>query len=430
MTVSHGSLSPHEILMLACSIPFCDGNTRQAISVAASAQGLDWPVAARMGMRHGIAHAMAAHVSDAEVTPLMSPDVRRCFERIYRANGLRNQVMFREAARFQRALAAASVECLILKGVALALTVYPEAAWRNFADIDLLVHPRDYNAVCELAEACGFHCSFPEKDPFCSHQPYALSCPEDILTETLPLEFDHSIPTTVVADNCHRVLIEIHRCLFHDVNGIARESASELVWHGVRRGRFPDGTPFDYPSTEVMLFHVASHAADHGFGRLMFFMDLAAVVQQGGDTLDWDRVVRLSVENDVRAHVYRSLEFAHRVLGATVPPAILRALTARPGYRTTKLSLNLQEVLSAPLENERSRFIKRLRFSQNRYYLCMSVLTTVAPPPLVMRRIYGVRHPLIIALLYVIRPFVLTWRLLSHLLGRLCHLAGMRRMDR
>src|SRR5579871_941882 len=212
-------LTAYEFLLLTCATPFREEHTRRAVAEAASAADLDWPAATRMALRHGIAQCMAAHVRDLPAESAPPPAVAACFERMYHANALRNSILFREAARLQQGLAEAGIGCLVLKGVALALTVYPDATLRNFADIDLLVAPQDYEAAGAVAEACGFQCGFQEPDPYSIHQPYALFCPEDILTATVPLEFDPDISPQTVADSSHRVLMELHRGLFHDPNG-------------------------------------------------------------------------------------------------------------------------------------------------------------------------------------------------------------------
>jgi hypothetical protein len=414
-------LLPHETLLLACATPFQTEETRYAVAVAASHPDLDWPAAARMSLRHGIAPCVAVHLRDLTAEKRVPDAVATCFARLHSANAARNRVMFREASRLQRALAARGIACLILKGAALSLTAYPTHALRNFADIDLLVAPEDYLAACAVAEACGFVCDFPEPDPYCIHQPYVLSCAEDILTETLPLEFDPEISRLVVAANCHRILVEIHRGLFHDANGMARETPTDGLWEGVQTAAFPDGTPFAYPAIEVMLFHLAAHAADHEFGRLMFFMDIAVTAQQGGDTVNWDRVIQLAVDHRVEGHVYHSLELAHRAFDAPVPTETLAALARRQRRRASRLALSLPKVLVAPLHDRRTGFLRRLLLASDARQMGASLLSTVAPPPLMMRRIYGVQHPLVIAALYPLRPLLLLIRLAGHLLRQLRH---------
>src|SRR5207253_1468780 len=59
----------------------------------------------------------------------------------------------------------AAVEFLILKGPALAHTVYPDPAWRYFTDLDVLVAPKDWRRACAVLEALGFKRGQPEPRP-------------------------------------------------------------------------------------------------------------------------------------------------------------------------------------------------------------------------------------------------------------------------
>src|SRR5947208_214839 len=122
-------LPAHQELLWACATARDDAGVRKALK----AFGIDWPACARASIRHGMmplmAHRLAAFTGDV----LVPADVSACFARMLQANELRNRVMLRECARLLRGLEASGIRCLILKGVGLALTVYPQPALRNFA---------------------------------------------------------------------------------------------------------------------------------------------------------------------------------------------------------------------------------------------------------------------------------------------------------
>lgn len=56
----------------------------------------------------------------------------------------------------------AEVEMVVVKGPALAHTMYPDPSWRPFADIDLVVRGRDFRRACELLEQRGYRRDLPE----------------------------------------------------------------------------------------------------------------------------------------------------------------------------------------------------------------------------------------------------------------------------
>jgi putative nucleotidyltransferase-like protein len=57
------------------------------------------------------------------------------------------------------------IDVLILKGPAVAHTLYPDPAWRPFGDIDLLVRTSDWEAACAVLERQGSARLVPEPRP-------------------------------------------------------------------------------------------------------------------------------------------------------------------------------------------------------------------------------------------------------------------------
>lgn len=54
------------------------------------------------------------------------------------------------------------VEFVVLKGPALAHTVYPEPSWRYFGDLDILVRAGDWPKACAVLENLGYRRALPE----------------------------------------------------------------------------------------------------------------------------------------------------------------------------------------------------------------------------------------------------------------------------
>lgn len=55
-----------------------------------------------------------------------------------------------------------NVEFVVLKGPALAHTVYPDPSWRYFGDLDLLVRGADWPKACTILEGLGYRRALPE----------------------------------------------------------------------------------------------------------------------------------------------------------------------------------------------------------------------------------------------------------------------------
>jgi len=86
----------------------------------------------------------------------------------YRTAGY-NTLLFRELERILAAFERADIPVILLKGAALAQTLYPDPALRPMSDLDLLVHPSAVSSAQRVLEYIGYRITTPEtKLPFCS----------------------------------------------------------------------------------------------------------------------------------------------------------------------------------------------------------------------------------------------------------------------
>jgi hypothetical protein len=386
----------------------------QALKRTLEASELDWPACARMGIRHGLATVAAHHLRPFSGNPNLPDQAAACFARMYRANGRRNRTLFHECGRLLLGFRQAGIRCLVLKGIGLALTVYSDHALRHCADIDLLVHPADIGRAGAVAQSLGFAPAHTETDACMLHRTYVTCSEEDILTGTLPLEYETAAIRARAEPHRYRVVVEIHQGLFRDAAGMIRHVDAAPLWYAPRRICLPDGTPILLPSHEVMLIHLAAHAADHGFARLIYFFDIAATIRYGGPHIDWDVILDLATHYEVGHYVYRCLEFVSRECGVVVPAGVLAALKLEVGGRARPLQRS--DILAAEREISTGIVLQRLLLEPDRRRFGAALGNILFPPPVIMRRLYGVRNPLLVALCYLLRPILLIARLVRLLL--------------
>jgi hypothetical protein len=406
---------PHAELLWRCVAVYGQEEVHTSLEGVLAESRIDWPSCVRMSIRHGLASILAQHLRAFADDPRVPEEIAACFERMIYANGRRNQALLHALEPLLRGLGRADIPCMVLKGIGLALSIYPDPALRNCADIDLLVHPADLNRAGAIAQELGFAPMHAEADDCVLHRTYIACCEEDILSETLPLEYEAEELRAKVGPHRHRVVVEIHRGLFRDGAGMMRRSDDAPLWRHPRYACLPGGTWVQTPSCEVMLVHLAAHAADHGFGRLIYFHDIAMVIRDGGPSLDWDLVLDLSRRYEVCGYAWRCLEFVARECGAAVPAPVLRALRRIAGGRIRPLQLT--EIVAAEREVGTGITLQRLLLEPDARRFCASLRKILFPPPVVMRRLYGAKSPPVIALLYLARPFLLTAHL-ARLMGR------------
>ena len=403
-----GTLHPAENVLFACAVAQAEPALRDGVDRALSRPDIDWPQAVQLSLQHGVAPIVARQLERFAGDPRVPAEVTACFARIYRSNGLRNRVLFRETARLTRALEAAKIPCMVLKGVGLALTVYTDPALRNFADIDILVDPRCLDAAGSVAESCGFTAEHRETSPVFRHSDYATYCPEDILSGTLAPEFDSTLSPETITRLGHRVALEIHRGLFCLPSGALRDVDMTPFWESPQTVALPGGTAMCVPAPEAMLVHLAAHAAGDIFRRLLFPTDIALLLHCYGDRLNWEQVAALADRYAVQADLYRLLEFVAGHFGGDIPPEAWQRLQPNGGAEPPLLPADIFNAMASGAEA-----LTWQRWTQARGLreLLISAGQILFPAPSTMRRFYGVRSPALLAPLYLLRPLALAWRL-------------------
>jgi hypothetical protein len=213
------------------------------------------------------------------------------------------------SAELERLLKAFNREGLavaLLKGAALNLCAYDRPDLRPMSDVDLLIAPEDANAVRCLLQREGCRRGFDLlRDDFFPRYHYEV----EYLTDT---------PFSLRIDLHARPLrpLRVSRTLPDD----AFQSRAQRV---------PVGQAWAFvPAPEVMLIHLAAHAAFHGCSRLLWLYDIHRFARASGEPIDWGLLVELAGRWRLSLAVVNGLEQTAKMLGPVAPTDVLEALRA------------------------------------------------------------------------------------------------------
>jgi hypothetical protein len=120
----------------------------------------DWRLLASTARREGVAPLLHYILSEAESLAGVPPDVQADLRRIYYATTARNLLIYRELSRILNALSPLPV--IVLKGAALAATIYPNIGLRPMGDLDLLVPENRLAEAVAHIKALGYVEPYPE----------------------------------------------------------------------------------------------------------------------------------------------------------------------------------------------------------------------------------------------------------------------------
>ncbi len=206
----------------------------------------------------------------------------------------------------QRATAQDSA-MLVVKGPALAMQAYGDAAMRNYGDLDFLVRQADIARATQLMMDAGYQPQIP------------LSA---IAAGKIPGQY-------MFRQSEAKLLVELHndRTMRYYPRGLPIE---QLFARSVRVAM--DGREIPTPAIEDHLILICIHGAKHFWERLMWIADVAALIARHPE-MDWPRAFVAAEEAGAESMLHGGLLLAANVLQLQLPGEILARAQADAAAR-------------------------------------------------------------------------------------------------
>jgi hypothetical protein len=265
---------------------------------AAAAEVKDWASVAQIATRHRVAaYVRAASAREGLTLPAPVVSALQMAERFGMAMVMRLDL---ELARLVPALAAEGIPTTVLKGPALARTVYPDRALRPYGDIDLTIQEHHQDAAVQLLLDHG-HTEVPDA----GEDACRLHAARIDVVASLHRQF-------VSGDG--QALVEVHA---DPLQLGLRPTCEAARWR--RAVTVPGLAGALTLCPEDQIVQLSAHVHKHGFERLIWLKDLDAILRTYGDRIDWDLVEEVARTEGVLGSVWYSLHLAQVLLLAPVP---------------------------------------------------------------------------------------------------------------
>src|SRR5690606_15488250 len=216
----------------------------------------DWQAFVETAEAHRILPLVTKRLGAGDAVP---PDARALLNQRARHHALRALRYTAELNRLIGALAEYGVTALPLKGPALAHLLYGDVALRQFADLDVLVRPSDAATAVGAVLGLGYEQVAPAR----------AFRPDDIVH----VQRRFGLKDVSYRHPERRVALELHWQVF-------RETAQALDFAPA------PGSPWPEPDPEVHALYILHHGSNHGYRRLCWLADAAALVHHRTE-IDW-----------------------------------------------------------------------------------------------------------------------------------------------
>ena len=281
-----------------------DGDdSAEIIAQEPGAGNVSWSQLCDAGLRHGVAPLLYAELKERGADGIPDPLLHSLEGQSY-ASLARNTLIYHELGAILELFRSEGLQAILLKGAALAGTVYPNIALRPMSDVDLLIRAPDLPRVQEMLMARGY-ASYPDR----------------------AREFDRSFGRAKMftRQTPYPLSIDLHWRLLEWPRGQPATLLTEWLW-GRAVERRVAGIPALVLSPEAQVLHLTSHLAKHRWQRLLWFYDIAQVLQCYEEELDWDLILAKATEFEILKALQVTLAKTVELLAPPLPPGVLERL--------------------------------------------------------------------------------------------------------
>lgn len=301
--------SPEWKLLIATARLQVDADCKSEISRLVK-MDIDWDTLVSQSMIHGTSGLLFRHLSALQPEAGVPTDV---MERLYgfylsiTASNLQQMAMFQKAAD---AFAAVGVDLILLKGAALAESLYGDIGLRPMSDVDMIIKEEDWPKVCKVLRSINYH-----------------SLGQDF--ENLPPKLTrYDVQTHVQCVSPLETCLEFQFDLFTmgigmlDMEGVWKRSRDVVI----------SGRAVRVPGPEDQLLHLLVHANRHGCSRLKWLVDIAEYMRQC-ETIDWNLLETIARREKVTAVIYMTIRHIERLLGTELAPGVIMERLRPHGFQ-------------------------------------------------------------------------------------------------
>jgi hypothetical protein len=302
-------LSPEERFLVAACRPRLMPEDLDQIASRGS-EILDWDQIREQAVSLGLAPVLFRNISDARLRSICP---QTFLSRLGRASHIALYLAMHrreELVKILDLLSRTGIEPVLLKGAALASTVYEDPALRTMNDLDLLMRDSEIPAAARALQALSYR------------QLYRSSLADPGKREAFYGKHHHATPLIAPRG---RAIVELHRHIvsmgedgFYDVEKIRARARRITI----------EGRPALVPSPADLVLHTCLHLSysDRFVGKLRDLIDLHETISIYGDRIDWGAMLSEIPSEAAARCLYSCLDLARRLYGTPVPEDFLHEL--------------------------------------------------------------------------------------------------------
>jgi len=305
----HMNMRPEYELLLCCARTESNKDNQDRIRKLVR-NGLDWDYALQMGKDHSLAPLLYHHLHRHNLDHQIPQSTMDQLHDIYYTNLARNILLYDELSQISECFEGREIPLVVVKGLALAETVYRNVALRPMADVDLLVEKRNLPEVMKAFSKLGFEILPQEKE--------------------ITLKYMNELHLVKHQENIKHLpslIVNIHWDLTAPIRfrGATKTNTRQMIERAQPTKIANSNVLVMTPEDQIL--HVIYHATfQHPFIGLLQLCDVAELIKLEENELNWQSLVKRARNGRIATATHCLLTSAETLLGAPIPDWALRSL--------------------------------------------------------------------------------------------------------
>jgi len=275
----HPHFSDEDTLLVKCARTWA---TPEEIKEALNPD-LDWDYIIETATRHYISPLLyysLEEISDGGAPP----EAMKTLQEMYTQALGRNILASLQLSEVLKSASDAQIRVIVLKGMALAGTVYPDVALRPFGDMDLLIPEEDLRKMEGTLTKLGYKQSEISRGFYEKRGSVSIDLQWQLANIDVGLFWKDAVPVSI-------------------------EGANAL-----------------FLSPERLLIHLCLHISSHQYSRLSWLVDISETIHKYSEELDWELFLKESIQHRIHPLVRHVLHLVEEVLVPPIPDYVLERL--------------------------------------------------------------------------------------------------------
>jgi hypothetical protein len=333
-------IRPEDALLLSCIRKQSDSERTEQIR-ALIRKGIDWSYLIQGSIRHGLLPILYMTLK-ATCTEEVPENVFAKLKDYFRGNTLQNLALTGELHNLLSLFKTNGISAIPYRGPTLAALVYGAISYRQFVDLDIMVHKQDVLRAKELLISRGYN-------------------PEFHLTKTQELAYLHSNCEYNFYSSSKGIQVEIHWDFLPNYFSFPLDL--ERCWGRLKTIALLNKEVLTFCQEDLLLILIAHYGYKHRWERLGWIYDVSKLVEMS-DGIALETVLRQSGQMGIKRAILLGLFLAEDLIGTVLPKNVLKTIGAEPVIK--KLAARVCKKLFYEVDNPAGIFKDQLLYLKMR----------------------------------------------------------------